>query len=146
MAPVAIVSLTNTEVEEGAALPQLCLNDLSSATPDKAQTLEVFCTNHNIFGLFRRYHSARLPKHNPEAFVDILDLSDINISDKALLEVSYHPYPNQNSFLLGDWYWHGGQKSQRSFQDLLKIVGSTSFRPEDVRATRWKDIKLTPNQ
>lgn len=121
LAPVTIISLTDTEVEEGAALPQLGLNNISSAAPDKAQALEVLCTNRNIFGLFRQYHSAKLPEHEPEAFVDILGLSDSSITDTALLETSYHPYPNQNSFLLGDWYWAGGQKSQRSFQDLLTL-------------------------
>ena len=41
---------------------------------------------------------------------------------------SYHPYPTQSSFLLGEWYWNGGlKKTQSGFRDLIKIVGHPSF-------------------
>lgn len=54
---------------------------------------------------------------------------------------SFFPYPNQNSFLLGDWFWCGGvQKSQESFKDLITIVGSPDFNPADVQHTRWDQI------
>lgn len=54
---------------------------------------------------------------------------------------SYFPYPNKNSFLLGDWYWSEGvQKSQQSFKDLLDIVGNPSFESSDVRNTKWTTI------
>ena len=47
----------------------------------------------------------------------------------------------KSSFLLGDWYWNGGiQKSQESFKELIKIVGASEFRPEDVSGTRWNSI------
>lgn len=52
----------------------------------------------------------------------------------------FYPYPNENTFLLGDWYWAGGQKSQESFHDLINIVGSPTFRPEDVREVSWGKI------
>ena len=53
----------------------------------------------------------------------------------------FYPYPNKSSFLLGDWYWNGGiQKSKESFKNLIKIVGSPEFRPEDVSSTRWDSI------
>jgi hypothetical protein len=42
---------------------------------------------------------------------------------------------------LGDWQWnHGVQKSQESFNDLLSIVGSSDFKPDDVRDTQWAKI------
>jgi len=54
---------------------------------------------------------------------------------------SYHPYPNQSSFLLGEWYWNGGlKKTQSGFQDLIKIVGHPRFQPEDVSGTNWRLI------
>jgi hypothetical protein len=57
---------------------------------------------------------------------------------------SFDPYPNQSSFLLGDWYWnHGAQKSQKSFKELLDIVSSSVFTPEDVKHTRWSAINKT---
>ena len=53
----------------------------------------------------------------------------------------YHPYPNQSSFLLGEWYWNGGEKkSQSSFQNLLEIVGHPDFCPHDVMGKSWKLI------
>jgi hypothetical protein len=48
----------------------------------------------------------------------------------------FAPYPNENSFLLGDWYWNDGvQKSKHSFKQLVDIISSPSFRPADVRGT-----------
>jgi hypothetical protein len=53
----------------------------------------------------------------------------------------FNPYPNKNSFLLGDWYWnHGVQKSKESFHTLLSIVGDPDFNPQDVRETKWSAI------
>lgn len=54
---------------------------------------------------------------------------------------AYLLYPNKSSFLLGDWFWNGGlQKSQKSFNELLKILGDPEFRQEDILATRWNLI------
>jgi hypothetical protein len=48
-------------------------------------------------------------------------------------ENDFHPYPNKNSFLLGNWYWNGGiQKLQESFHKLLSIIGNPDFRTDDV--------------
>ncbi|KAG0691487.1 hypothetical protein DFH29DRAFT_1010947 [Suillus ampliporus] len=47
---------------------------------------------------------------------------------------TFHPYPNKSSFLLGDWFWNGGiQKSHKSFEELLRIIGDADFRSEDIR-------------
>jgi hypothetical protein len=57
-----------------------------------------------------------------------------------------YPYPNESSFLLGEWYWNGREKkSQSSFQQLIKIVGHPTFRPEDVAGNNWRliDARLT---
>ena len=55
--------------------------------------------------------------------------------------MSFYPYPNHNSFLLGDWYWNqGGQKTQRSFKELINIVGAPEFEPSDVQNTTWDSI------
>jgi hypothetical protein len=54
---------------------------------------------------------------------------------------TFAPFPNENSFRLGNWYWNNGfQKSQDDFKNLLNIIGDEKFRPEDVRHTKWKDI------
>jgi Plavaka transposase len=91
----------------------------------------------NVFGLFRQYHATSFPVHDPNVVSDDL----LNSSPSSHAVETYHPYPNQSSFLLGDWYWNDGvQKSQSSFQNLLKIVGHPEFRPEDVAAVNWQSI------
>ena len=93
---------------------------------------------------FRQYCAIKLPEH------DTLQHSSSNglieSSPDSLPVNMYHPYPNQSSFLLGEWYWNGGEKkSQSSFRNLLQIVGHPSFCPEDVSGTNWRliDAKLS---
>lgn len=120
----------------------------STASSTVLRIRKFFKTSHNIFGVFRQYYSDKLPSHDPEEHIDLQDLSDgptldatgstINLSQSGNL---FHPFPNRNSFLLGDWQWnHGNQKSRQSFSHLLSIVGSSDFKPDDVRNTRWEKI------
>ena len=99
-------------------------------------------STHNAFGLFRQYHATRFPEHDPDENLTCDDLMDTSPdSSTSHPDYSYHPYPNQSSFLLGEWYWNDGvKKSQSSFSNLLKIVGHPGFRPEDVAQTKWKRI------
>ena len=102
-------------------------------------------SSHNTFGLFRQYHATRFPEHDPDENLTCDDLMDTTSpagdSSTSCPDYSYHPYPNQSSFLLGEWYWNNGiKKSQSNFLDLLKIVGHPDFRPEDVAQTKWKHI------
>ena len=104
-------------------------------------------TVHNVFGIFRRYHGQKLPTHDPEREVSLALLSNIP-SPPSVPETQepskisdFHPYLNQSSFLLADWYWnHGVQKSQESFKKLLDIVGSIDFSARDIRETNWRQI------
>ena len=72
------------------------------------------------------------------------DLSDDPASTSGTSQNSeskFHPFPNESSFRLGEWYWTDRvQKSQESFSKLLSIVGNPDFRPEDIRHTRWGKI------
>lgn len=74
----------------------------------------------------------------------LIDLVDDETDEERLeshARPSFHPYPNKNSFLLGDWFWCDGvQKSHESFKKLLDIVGSPDFHPSDVRHTQWDQI------
>jgi hypothetical protein len=103
-------------------------------------------TPRNAFGLFRQYHSDALPSHDPEEFVDMRALSEGPMLEDSFVsepvaENAFYPYPNENSYLLGDWYWkNGNQKSHESFRELLDIIGNPSFRPEDVRQTCWRNV------
>jgi Plavaka transposase len=103
---------------------------------------KILKSTRNIFGLFRQYYATRFPEHDPDENITSDDLMDTSSDPMSSpLVDSYQPYPNQSSFLLGEWYWNGGvKKSKSSFSDLLKIVGHPSFRPEDVAGTKWQHI------
>jgi hypothetical protein len=135
-------------------VPNICSPESSSLG---SRICRVFQTPRNIFGLFRRYSSENLPSHDPEERVHLHDLSDDsvavvdgtsaqsqNIPTSSNINSApnpFRPYPNKNSFLLGDWYWNRGlQKSTDSFKSLLHIVADEQFRPEDVRHTQWGKI------
>ena len=97
---------------------------------------------HNAFGLYRQYYATRFPDHDPAEYITPNDLTDTSptLSSNPPAH-DYYPYPNQSSFLLGEWYWNDGEKkSQSSFQNLLKIVGHPDFRPEDVAGENWRAI------
>ena len=112
------------------------------------RTLRFFNTLANSFGLSRRYYGDRLLTHDPEDAITLQHLSLIPFAEEnpgfagraagSKDPGSFYPYPNRFSFLLGNWYWNGGiQKSKGSFKELIKIVGSPEFRPEDVNGTCW---------
>jgi hypothetical protein len=112
----------------------------------------IFQTTRNVFGLFRRYLSEKLPSHDPEEHNAPLDLTDeptvAASPHPADNRNAFDPFPNKSSFRLADWHWnHGIQKSRDSFKKLLSIVGDPEFCPEDVRQTNWTkiDSKLAAN-
>jgi hypothetical protein len=118
----------------------------SSAAPSSANSLltqfRYINTPRNAFGLWRRFFAKTIPSHDPEELSTLENLSDIEppaLSRER--EISFSPYPNESSFLLGEWYWDDStQKSHKNFDHLLKIVGDPNFKPEDVRHTKWKSI------
>jgi hypothetical protein len=132
----------------------------SSLAPSlSSRVLQTFRSSRNKFGLFRKYLSNRLPSHDPEEYVDLHGLSDGPAGMAGITspsssrqhpesETDFYPYPNESSFLLGHWYWNGGnQKSRESFRELLDVVGDPGFCPDDVRAAQWSkiDAKLARN-
>ncbi|KAF8834972.1 hypothetical protein BDN67DRAFT_992549 [Paxillus ammoniavirescens] len=106
----------------------------------------VFTTQRNNFGLFCLYQAESLPTHDPD------DPSDIECSPGTGIHSSsengqshsdnpLYPYPNASSLRLGDWYWcQGSRKSKRGFKQLLDIISSPDFHPDDVWSTNWKKI------
>src|ERR1700726_1142196 len=101
-------------------------------------------TPRNAFGLIRQYCADKFPEHDPEENLSLQDLSSLPTTDpqdSTASTTDFHPYPNENSFRLGDWYWnHGAQKSHEDFRALLDIIGDASFHPRQVRVTRWDNI------
>ena len=88
----------------------------------------------NKFHLFRRFHSACFPSHDPESHVSFQDLEETDSSP-------YGPYPNNSSYQLAKWQWlYGHTKSQEAFDALLKIVSHPDFSPAEIAATNFKRI------
>ena len=113
----------------------------------------MFKTQRNKFGLFRVFKSEAPPSHDPDeqsastqsSLPQLTSSTDYVHPPPPLLTQTFdnpfHPYPNNSSLRLGDWYWnHGPQKSQADFKLLLNIVGDLDFSPEEVRNTNWRAI------
>ena len=127
-----IGTVTSPPITAAPSLPQALSTVLSPVR-------KILKSTRNLFGLFREYHATNFPDHDPNENIVSDDLMDSS-PDTHPVE-TYYPYPNQSSFLLGEWFWNGGvQKSQSSFQNLLKIVGHPEFRPEDVAGLNWQSI------
>ncbi|OBZ70781.1 hypothetical protein A0H81_09000, partial [Grifola frondosa] len=71
------------------------------------------------------------PETHLDCFVNIASHPNMprNIQSSGITESEdlianpYDPYPNQSSFLLGEWYWNDGvKKSQSSFMNMTKII------------------------
>jgi hypothetical protein len=109
----------------------------------------IFKTQMNKFGLFHVYNTGSLPLHNPEDPYSVEhSCSPCVNSESSHMEPSnepcdnqYHPYSNETSMCLGDWYWNqGAQKSKESFKQLLGIISHPVFSPSAVSQTPWDAI------
>ena len=91
------------------------------------------------FGLFRLYNEGSVPTSgDPEDHSEIDPLPTRGQESASNL---FYPYPNENSWLIGDWYWNqGAQKSKQNFKKLVDIITSMNFRSEDLYHTSWAVI------
>ncbi|KIM77688.1 hypothetical protein PILCRDRAFT_90994 [Piloderma croceum F 1598] len=150
--PQPLPPLLDTQSDQPRPLISPPTSTTAASSSITSRILKLFRTPQNAFGLFRQYYLEKPPSHDPEEHIELQDLSDSppdTSSDPPPNENMFYPYPNKNSFLLGDWHWNYGiQKSRESFSDLLSIVGSLDFKPEDVRHTPWAkiDAKLASNK
>ncbi|KAG6906368.1 hypothetical protein DXG01_014299, partial [Tephrocybe rancida] len=119
----------------------------ASESPVQDQRPARFKTLRNVFGLSRMYTSSLPPAHDPDDNTSLADMCDREPTLPIRLPIqqsSFHPYPNQSSFSLGNWYWnHGSQKSKEDFKILTDIVGTPGFSPHDIRDTPWTAINKT---
>ena len=112
-------------------------SDLQGGASHSSLPSRTFKSQVNSYGLFRLYDYDTVPEHDPEDTSNAAERS-MDLGSNA---DSFYPYPNQSSLLLGDWYWNQGTvKLRKCFQSLLKIVGSSDFRPDDIRDTQWTKI------
>ena len=108
-------------------------------------------TRSNSFGLFRCYDKGSLPAYDPEDTSDDITVFRSTEARKlatmdqlSTTENPFYPYPNETSLPLGDWYWNQSSlKSKDNFKRLLDIIGNPSFRPDDIRNTKWASIDRT---
>lgn len=152
--PLAPLARIHESMATTSPPPSSSLGTVLDPAPSPRST--ALQTPQNVFGLLRQYYSNSSTLHDPEELVELNDLAEIVPSTvNPLLKNEngdsknlFFPYPNKNSFLLGEWYWNGGaQKSRDSFRDLVNIVGDPAFFPEDVQKMKWAKIdgKLAHN-
>ena len=117
-----------------------------SARPS-SKSCTTLTTQKNSFGLFRVYDVESIPNANdPEdqSGAGPLLAHGLNAPMSPALSGSvdaFHPYPNESSWLIGDWYWNqGAQKSKQNFKKLVEIITSSAFRSEDLHQTNWTAI------
>ena len=131
-----------------AALPPSSALNLAPSSPSpmlRSCIRKVLKSPLNTFGLYRQYHADDFPSHDPEAETNHTGLSEVPSDHQEgpafPPEATFFPYPNENAFLLGEWYWNDGKrKTEKSFKKLTDIVGRPDFKPEDVRDMRWSSI------
>ncbi|KAF8226441.1 hypothetical protein L208DRAFT_1301720 [Tricholoma matsutake] len=112
-------------------------NNLSVDKESGHPILQLPC---NAFSLSHCYYSTKYLSHDPEEFNDFDVLSDVS-NPPLSHEVDLGPYPNHNSFTLGEWYWGDGvQKTKKNFKNLIDIITRPDFHPNNVRDTKWDSI------
>ena len=112
-----------------------------------------FRTQKNKFGLYQVYHTESIPSHDPDDPFSTANKCTYG-NAPAVLENPFHPYLNENSMCLGEWFWNqGAQKSKERLQELLDIVEVKDFirerlqRPIGRLWTRhWAKTNLITNQ
>lgn len=107
-----------------------------------------YSTPKNAFGVYKRYAAIDPHYVDPDGFVDGAELVASNIAtivqqgseglDAALLETLL---PSPCALRLAKWYWdEGTDKSVRSFQALIDIIGREDFQASDMKNTNWRKV------
>lgn len=110
-------------------------------TRSRSLTQHVFTSAKNTFGLFCWYPSASHPTYGPDDHLTVDNLSNMTLVHKPTASFNFYPYPNQSTFVLGDWFWNGGaSKPQASFNSLLDIIGDPEFNQNDIQDVNWDHV------
>jgi hypothetical protein len=143
--PTVNLSEEAVETTIGMSLPRETAASTTSVVLD---------TPMNSFGVFHQYYHYQFPNHDPENNLDLGMLSNVAHIAQDMIQhkepasplltptalavpeqngsasaSTFYLYPNESSFLLGDWYWNqGSQKSLADFKKLIKLYAvSTSL-------------------
>ncbi|KAG1810271.1 uncharacterized protein HD556DRAFT_1302609 [Suillus plorans] len=118
--------------------PAFCLRRFLIRIPEIVRTLP------NAFGLTRLYRGR--PTRIPDLDSDLNDLTATNlqtlpaITDKSISDI-ISPYPNENAFNFGRWYWNTTRQSKSTRQELLdNVILRPGFDPEDLRGVNFDKI------
>jgi hypothetical protein len=98
--------------------------------------------------MYKQYTDLDPQYIDPEGFVEGADLVESNVSaiieqrseglNKALLDTLL---PSSCALRLAEWYWdEGPDKSVRSFQSLIDIIGSEEFQSAEIKNTNWRKV------
>ena len=136
--------------------PSDCISQPPTSSPEPASmsnSLPVTSTTRNCFGLSRCFFGIVPSYESDDEFLELISVTDHTddpppslspmpfVASHSDMGLDYYPYPNQNAFKLGDWFWnHGVQKSKGSFNELVRIVGHHDFRPADIQDVQWGHI------
>lgn len=134
-------SAPSSEVADMVEGPQAPVSPPVIPQPDgSSKVSSMFEMAQNAFSLWQKYLLNKGPKHDPEKHITLEEKVDYVDTD-AEGPTDFSPFPNQNLYLLDNWYWnHGTQKSQESFQDLISIVSQPEFKPSDIADIPWHII------
>lgn len=103
-------------------------------------------TQKNEFGLYKQFRAPEDHPYDPEADLCEMDFCDIDIAASPsptgpLDPEQYHPFPNRNAFLLGEWQaCDENGKGRKGFNRLLEIIGSPDWNPADICGLNWTRI------
>jgi hypothetical protein len=99
-------------------------------------------TDKSEFGLYKRFSSLEERPLDPDASLQPQDFCDFAPSvEEASKPDNLYPFPNRNTFLLGEWRASEGDgKSRDGFARLLEIISSETWDPKDVRGLNWTKI------
>ena len=108
--------------EAAVALPTVPQPEGGSQTSFILQVSNIFKTSQNGFGLWWKYSTQNPPTYDPEKHITLEHMVNHGVQQDQDIAADFGLYPNENWYLLGQWYWNKGiQKSKGSFQDLLSI-------------------------
>ncbi|KAJ3531696.1 hypothetical protein NMY22_g8044 [Coprinellus aureogranulatus] len=109
----------------------------------------------NEFGLTKHYWTLEPRPHDPDAHItrsDIMDHDPVDESDSRTgerptgeprIDNRYYPFPNFSSYLIGQWFWTDQEKGRKSLQQLVAIITSDGFRPEELLLANWDGIQAS---
>jgi hypothetical protein len=100
----------------------------------------------NAFGLYKQYQAPEEHPYDPEVSAPAShthhpEQATVGEPDATSSQSAFHPFPNKNAFLLGEWRASDGNgKGRAGFSRLLEIITSPDWCSDDVLGVSWVKI------